>query len=113
MPYFGSTWEEDSKDEIMKQYFMYGVLVSYQSYLDIKTTHEIDDVLKGDDNIRGIFSGRDKEFMIIGNVLETVENQDEAIVVPELNETKEIFVKSMVNKKYGIYGEFKYYFIKN
>ena len=95
------------------QYFMYGILVSYQAYLDIKTTHVIDDVLKGDDGIQGIFTGRDKEFMIIGQVLETVENKEGAVVVPELNPAQISVVRGMVNKKYGIHGEFHYYFITN
>ena len=95
------------------QYFMYGILVSYQAYLDLRTTHTVDDVLRGDDGIQGIFTGRDKEFMIVGQVLETVENEDEAIVVPELNPAQMNVVRGMVNKKYGMRGEFHYYFITN
>lgn len=92
---------------------MYGTLISYQKYLDIKTILSIDDVLKGDDKIQGIFTGRNGDFMIIGKVLETIEDNDEPLIVPELDETQEIFVKSMVNKRYKIHGEFHYYFIRN
>ena len=91
---------------------MYGTIVSYQAYLDMKTLYVVDDVLKGDDGIQGIFTGRDKEFMIIGQVLETVEKQGDAEIIPELNPAQINIVQGMVNKKYGIVGDFHYYFIK-
>ena len=95
-----------------KEYFMYGILVSYQDYLDIKTTHVIDDVFKSNDNIQGIFTGKDAEFIIIGQVLDTVESKSDAQIVPEISDTDMHMVKCLVNKKYGIYGEYHYYFVK-
>lgn len=96
-----------------EQYFMYGVMVSYQSYLDMKTLYVVDDVFKCDEGIQGIFTGRGGDFMIIGQVLKTIEANDrEAHVVPELNEANMSIIRGLVKKKYGYEGEFHYYFIK-
>ena len=94
------------------QYFMYGVIVSYQAYLDLRTTHVVDDIFKPDNNIQGIFTGRDAEFIIIGKVLDTVEDDGEAQIIPELNDTEINIVRGLVRQKYGIGGEFHYYFVK-
>ena len=96
------------------QYFMYGILISYQKYLDIKTILSIDDVLKGNDGIKGIFTGRNGDFMIIGKVLETLDVDDkEPLVVPELSANDERVIKNLVKEKYGLDGWFHYYFIRN
>lgn len=94
------------------QYFMYGVIVSYQSYLNLRTTHVIDDVFKTDNNIQGIFTGRDAEFIIVGKVLDIVEDDGEAQIVPELNDTEICIIRRLVEQKYGIKGDFHYYFVK-
>ena len=96
-----------------KQYFMYGTIVSYQSYLDMRTLYVIDDVFDENSEIQGIFTGRDAEFIIIGKVLETIEDKDgNAHVVPELNEAQELVLRGMINQKYGIRGDYHYYFVK-
>ena len=94
------------------QYFMYGVLISYQAYLELKTIISIEDVLKGDDDVQGIFTGRNSDFLIIGKVLKNIDEQDtKPLIVPELQENEMIFIKSTINKKYGIHGHFNYYFV--
>ena len=94
------------------QYFMYGILMSYQAYLDLETGYTIEDVLKGDDGIQGIFTGRNGNFMIIGMVLDNIENDGKPQIVPELETAEESLVRVSVEEKYGISGEFHYYFVK-
>ena len=96
----------------MNQYFMYGILVSYKSYLDLETTPTIEDVLKGDDGIQGIFTGHNGEFMIIGKVLGTVEDNNEPHVVPEIDVNEQGEIEGSVYAQFGLEGEFQYYFIK-
>jgi len=96
-----------------KQYFMYGVLVSFNSYLDIRNNLTLEDVLKQDDDLQGIFTGRDGDFMIVGKILKTIVGEDkEPHVIPEISDVDMLIIETMVNKKYGIYGDFYYYFIK-
>ena len=109
MAYFGSDWEEKK----MNQYFMYGTVVLYQSYLDMRTLYVVEDVFKSNSEMQGIFTGRDAEFMIIGKVLETIEDSDSnAHVVPELNDAEELIIRGIIKQKYGVKGEFHYYFIR-
>jgi hypothetical protein len=97
----------------MNQYFMYGILVSHKTYLQLNTLHTIEDVLKGDDGIQGIFTGRNGNFMIIGTVLDSIENDGKPQIVPELETAEESLIRVSVEEKYGITGDFHYYFIKN
>jgi len=94
------------------QYFMYGTIVSYKAYLDLKTMCVIEDVFNPDNNIQGIFTGRDAEFIIIGSVLDTVTDDGEAQIIPELNDAEMCIVRGLVKQKYGITGDFYYYFVK-
>lgn len=96
----------------MKQYFMYGILVSYSTYLEINENKTIEDVLKGDDGIQGIFTGRDGDFMIIGKVLGTVEDNDEPYVIPEIGINEQGEIEGSVYAQFGLEGDFHYYFIK-
>lgn len=98
-----------SKDN---QYFMYGILIPFKQYLELDTGNTVEEVLKGDDGIQGIFTGRNGDFMIIGKVL-PIEDDGNPQVVPELDENDMIFIKTTVNKKYDLHGEFHYYFIAN
>ena len=97
----------------MKQYFMYGILVSYSTYLELNENKTVEDVLKGDDGIQRIFTGRDGDFMIIGKVLGTVEDYDgEPYVVPEINVNEQGEIEGSVYAQFGVEGDFHYYFIK-
>jgi hypothetical protein len=112
MPFFGSTWGENEETVRRNQYFMYGILVSYSVYIDTPFKMTIDDVLKGDDNIQGIFTGRGGDFIIVGKVLEVISNNDvKALIVPQLSEQEELTVQNIVKEKYGFNGEFHYYFV--
>lgn len=92
------------------QYFMYGILVPFKQYLELDTGNTVEDVLKVNDGIQGIFTGRNNDFMIVGKVL-PVKDDGNPQVVPELDEFEIIHIKTIVNQKYGLYGEFHYYFI--
>ena len=93
------------------QYFMYGTIVSYKAYLDLRTMCVVDDIFEPNNDIQGIFTGRDAEFIIVGKVLETKENNGDAHVVPELNDAEINIVRGLIKMKYGIQGEFHYYFV--
>jgi hypothetical protein len=116
MPYFGNSWDEyeNSKPKAMKQYFMYGILISYHTYLEIDTKHTqtIDDILRGDDGIQGIFTGRDGDFIIIGKILGTVDEYTETYVVPEIDVNEQGEIEGSVFAQFGLEGDFHYYFIK-
>ena len=94
----------------INRYFMYGILVPYSKYLEINTINTIEDVLEGSNDIQGIFTGRDSDFMIIGKVIETVEN-DKPHIIPELNDFEMNKIKNLVNEKYELNSEFHYYFV--
>ena len=91
---------------------MYGVLVSYDTYLNTKTSKTVDDLLKGNDDIHGIFTGRDGNFVLIGKVLKTLEDINEPHIVPEISEFEMQDIQKLVNEKYVFNGDFHYFFIK-
>ena len=96
-----------------KQFFMYGILVSHQAYLEMETAPTIDEVLKGDNGIQGIFTGRNGDFIIIGMVLEYVKDPYTlTCVVPELLSAEESLIRVTISERYNIAGEFHYYFIR-
>jgi hypothetical protein len=95
------------------QYFMCGILLSYNTYLETKTGDTIEDVLKNTDDIEGIFTGRNGDFVIIGRILEIVDGKSsEPLVVPQLLAEEESLTKVTIEEKFGITGEYHYYFIK-
>ena len=97
----------------MKQYFMYGILVSYNTYLELNVNKTVEDVLKGDDGIQGIFTGRDGDFMIIGKVLGTVDEKNkEPYEVPEIDICEQGGIEGSVYAQFGLEGEFHHYFIR-
>ena len=93
------------------QYFMYGILVLYDTYLETRTMNTVDDVLNGDDDIQGIFTARNGDFMIIGKRM-NISNAKSPIRVPELTELEVFEIENTMKKKFGLEGEFYYYFIK-
>lgn len=91
---------------------MYGILVPYSKYLEINTINTIEDVLECNDEIQGIFTGRDSDFMIIGKVIKIVEsNNNEPHIVPELDKNDMNIIENQVNEEYELSGEFHYYFV--
>ena len=91
---------------------MYGILLSYDVYLETKTGETIKDVLENADDIEGIFTGRDGDFVIIGRILETVDSENtEPLVVPQLVAEDESLTRVTIEEKFGISGEFHYYFV--
>ena len=95
------------------RYFMYGILVSYSTYLELNVNKTVEDVLKGDDGIQGIFTGRDGDFMIIGKVLGTIdEGNSEPYEIPEIGINEQGEIEGSVYAQFGLEGDFHYYFIK-
>jgi hypothetical protein len=92
---------------------MYGMLVSYNTYLETRTKNTIADVLNdNDDDIQGIFTGRNGDFMIVGKVLNMVNYENkEPLIVPELEVVDELIIRNTVIERYGFNGEFHYYLI--
>lgn len=79
----------------------------------MRTLYKVEDVFKDDSEMQGIFTGRNSEFIIIGKVLESVDDNDSNThVVPELNDAEELIIRGIIKQKYGITGEYHYYFIK-
>ena len=96
-----------------RQYFMYGTLVSYDNYLEIKTGNTIEELVENHDDIQGIFIGRNGDFVIVGVVLDAVNmGKDEGMIVPELTSEEESLTRVTIEEKFGITGEFHYYFIR-
>ena len=87
--------------------------MSYADYLNADTMNDVDDVLKADEDFQGIFTGRNGDFIIVGKVLKTIdENNGEPLIVPELANIDEIIIENTIGEKYGFKGMFHYYFIK-
>ena len=96
----------------MKGYFMYGVVVSYEKYMEADTGHTIEEVLINTNDVQGIFTGRDNDFVIVGQVLKEVNEETiEPHEVPVMFDWEEVLVKGRVNDKFGLEGEFHYYYI--
>jgi len=95
-----------------KQYFMYGILIQYSTFLDSNNHETLEEILNEEDEIQGIFTGRNGDFIIIGKVLKTIDNGDEPQLVPELNEIETKMVSFIIKKRYRLEGEFNYYFVK-
>jgi hypothetical protein len=99
------------------QYFIYGILVPYKRYVEWKTSKHykisfIDD--DAVDDIHGIFTGRDGEFIIIGKFLKSVDIEDKTpLVVPELDEIDRLVLENLIKDRFGFDGEFHYYFVTN
>ena len=92
---------------------MYGTLVSYDNYLEIKTGNTIEELVENHDDIQGIFIGRNGDFVIVGVVLDAVNmGKDEGMIVPELTSEEESLTRVTIEEKFGITGEFHYYFIR-
>jgi len=96
----------------MKGYFMYGIVVSYATYLESKTGNTIEEFLINTEDVQGVFTGRDNDFVIVGKVLKEVnpETQDPH-EVPVMTRTGERMVAADVEEKFGIAGEAHYYYI--
>jgi len=96
----------------MKGYFMYGIAVNFNDYLNAKIGNTIEEVIANTDEVQGIFAGRDSDFVIVGRVLKNVdEDTAEPHEVPVLDRWEEIVVLANVKKKFDISGEGHYYFI--
>jgi len=95
------------------KYFIYGIIISYTTFLDTNTHETLEEILSEESDIQGIFTGRNGDFLIIGKVLETDETKDnEPLIVPELAEIDILMTKFLIKKRYGFEGEFHYYFVK-
>jgi len=91
---------------------MYGIVVSYETYLDSKTGNTIEEVIINTEHVQGIFAGRDSDFVIVGKVLKEVTPETaEPHEVPVMTRTGEAMVINDVKERFGISGEGHYYFV--
>jgi len=96
-----------------RQYFMYGILISLENYLEIKTGNTVEELIENHEDIQGVFIGRDGDFLIVGTVLDAVNmGKDEGMIVPELTTEEESLTRVSIEDKFGITGEYHYYFIR-
>jgi len=94
------------------QYFMYGVVVSYDEYLETKISNTIEELLKKGDDVQGIFTGRYDDFVIVGKILKYVDGSKNPHIVPELNLHERMIIEKQIKDNFGITGESHYYFVK-
>ena len=94
------------------QYFMYGIVVMYEEYLETKTSNTIEELLKNTEDVQGIFTGRYEDFVIVGKILKYVDGSKNPHIVPELSLHERMIIEKQINEKFGITGESHYYFIK-
>ena len=91
---------------------MYGIVVGYKTYLESKTGNTIEEFLINTEDVQGVFTGRDSDFVIVGKVLKVVTPEtEEPHEVPVMERWGEMVVLSDVKKKFGISGEGHYYYI--
>jgi len=96
----------------MKGYFMYGIVVSYDDYMDADSGNTIEEVIINTEHVQGIFAGRDSDFVIVGKVLKEVTPETaEPHEVPVMTRTGEAMVINDVKERFGISGEGHYYFV--
>ena len=97
----------------MKGYFMYGIVVSYETYINTNSgKNTIEEMMINTNDVQGIFTGRGADFVIVGTVLKEVdpETQDPH-EVPVMTRTGESMVANQIEEKFGISGEAHYYYI--
>lgn len=89
-------------------HFPNGIVISLRKF---KQT--IGEIPVGDDDVHGIFRGRDGKFFILGKVLDsnTCFGQEKPFVIPKLDQLDEIIVQSLVKNRFGVDGDFNYYFV--
>lgn len=109
MAFFGNSWDEEGySSKKINQCVMYGIVVPFNKF-NCQTSID-------NDEIQGIFSGRDGKFIILGKVLHQSKKylgEDNPFEIPKLSVVDEDIVKYMVFDKYGVTGKFNYYFITN
>jgi hypothetical protein len=107
--------------EINQQYYMYGIIVSYDWYEKWKNGNsntiiskeknlEFDENEIMVDNVSCVFYGRENKLIIIGKIIKKFET--EAILVKELNSITETKIRKSVKNNFDLDGDFNYYFIK-
>lgn len=110
---------------------MYGICLPFEWHIewekaenkDFYETYEAfmnDDIFidnsSNNKKIYCLFDGRDGRFIIIGRILnrsddDEVLGDNKPIVVPNLNDFEKHYIENLVNKHFGVVGEFHYYFV--
>lgn len=84
--------------------FVYGLVVNFKDFFETNHGFSIADVLNlENDEVQGIFTGRDGEFIILGKVIQK----------PELTNKEKSEIRKKVKSKFGFDGNFYYYCIVN
>ena len=96
----------------MNGYFMYGIVVSYETYLESKTGNTIEEVIINTEDVQGVFTGRDNNFVIVGKILKEVTPETEQPhEIPVMNRYDEDAIHAEVKQKFSIIGTGHYYYI--
>jgi len=108
MSFFGSNWDENSDSDWnidKRQYIIYGIVVPYMK--------ELIEMYGQQNDIFGIFYGRDGKFIILGKILVESDSfgTDKPFIIPNLNKIDELIVQQQVFEKFGVEGKFNYYFV--
>lgn len=92
------------------KYFMYGLRVSQNRYFEWEVTRgrKMPVGIYGD--VFCYFNSREGKQVIIGKKIR-VNCNESPILVPELTEIEEVFVRESIKDKFGFDGDFQYYFI--
>ena len=103
----------------LEEYFVYGILVPYNWYLEWETKtgrgfyHTFADFIgfNSEYDIACLFDNRDGKFIIIGKILEKV-NDNNPIIIPILADVDMFLIRNSIKSFFGLEGEFHYYFVK-
>jgi len=98
----------------LKEYFMYGVSIPYERYTQLldNPNEDLEDYDGDEENTYTFFYSRDGKYVIIGRVLEIL-NDELPYELPELMEIDKIMIMRSIYERFGIDDEFHYFFIKH
>lgn len=95
------------------QYFIYGLQIPYTKYLELKDGGKCD-VSEINDDIQGIFTGRDNNFMIIGKILKNINTENNRpLIVPILEDIDKYVIEKSIQASFELEGDYHYFFINN
>ena len=103
----------------LSEYFVYGILVPYNWYKEWEEKNHRNfhsafaDYIgfNAENDIACLFDNRDEKFIIIGKILEKV-NNDNPIIIPELDDINMELIRYSIKSIFGLEGDFHYYFVK-
>jgi hypothetical protein len=103
-------WRKKWETETGKNFF--------DTFEEFMNDNAFNDEIKEKEGIFCLSDGRDGRFIIIGKVLEKSSDGEylgssAPIKVPDLNIIEKMKIVNNVNKYFGLFGEFNFYFVTN